>query len=197
MENKISLVYENGEFTVYINDEVVTVNKYMDNAIEKFTQTVHNNATPKSIKWESIEEDLKGIDLKDLEINSEFKTLTYKDMKYFYSTDKIFNMHGGRMQQLLGGYQLFSFIVKMISEKHLEDYLEVLNFCEDILRCKVTYRTPGSNFIVGSPAFNYGSASYDFATGKVNKGASIEKMSFEDFKKYIFDIIKYIFDIIK
>lgn len=33
MENKISLVYENGEFTVYINDEVVTVNKYMDNAI--------------------------------------------------------------------------------------------------------------------------------------------------------------------
>jgi len=32
MENKISLVYENGEFTVYINDEVVTVNKYMDNA---------------------------------------------------------------------------------------------------------------------------------------------------------------------
>ncbi|MBI5992115.1 hypothetical protein [Clostridium perfringens] len=190
MENKISLVYENGEFTVYINDEVVTVNKYMDNAIEKFTQTVPNNATPKSIKWESIEEDLKGIDLKDLEINSEFKTLTYKDMKYFYSTDKIFNMHGGRMQQLLGGYQLFSFIVKMISEKHLEDYLEVLNFCEDILRCKVTYRTPGSNFIVGSPAFNYGSASYDFATGKVNKGASIEKMSFEDFKKYIFDIIK-------
>ncbi|HAT4352904.1 hypothetical protein LI034_06555 [Clostridium perfringens] len=190
MENKISLVYENGEFTVYINDEVVTVNKYMDNAIEKFTQTVHNNATPKSIKWESIEEDLKGIDLKDLEINSEFKTLTYKDMKYFYSTDKIFNMHGGRMQQLLGGYQLFSFIVKMISEKHLEDYLEVLNFCEDILRCKVTYRTPGSNFIVGSPAFNYGSASYDFATGKVNKGALIEKMSFEDFKKYIFDIIK-------
>ena len=95
---------------------------------------MHNNATPKSIKWESIEEDLKGIDLKGLEINSEFKTLTYKDMKYFYSTDKIFNMHGGRMQQLLGGYQLFSFIVKMISEKHLEDYLEVLNFCEDILR---------------------------------------------------------------
>ncbi|MBI6111284.1 hypothetical protein H8K16_11505, partial [Clostridium perfringens] len=35
------------------------------------------------------EEDLKGIDLKDLEINSEFKTLTYKDMKYFYSTSKI------------------------------------------------------------------------------------------------------------
>lgn len=190
MENKISLVYENGEFTVYINDQVVTVNKYMDNAIENFTQTVHNNATPKSIEWGNIEEDLKEIDLKDLEINSEFKTLTYKDMKYFYNTDKIFNMHGGRMQQLLGGYQLFSFIVKMIAEKHLEDYLEVLNFCEDILRCKVTYRTPGSNFIVGSPAFNYGSASYDFATGKVNKGASIEKMSFEDFKKYIFDIIK-------
>ena len=31
MENKISLVYENGEFTVYINDEVVTVNKYPPN----------------------------------------------------------------------------------------------------------------------------------------------------------------------
>ena len=59
-----------------------------------------------------------------------------------------------------------------------------------LILSKVTYRTQGSNFIVGSPAFNYGSASYDFATGKVNKGASIEKMSFKDFKKYIFDIIK-------
>lgn len=76
MENKISLVYENGEFTVYINDEVVTVNKYMDNAIEKFTQTVHNNATPESIKWESIEEDLKGIDLKDLELHTELQEVT-------------------------------------------------------------------------------------------------------------------------
>lgn len=190
MENKISLVYENGEFTVYMNDQVITVNKYMDNAIEKFTQTVNNNAMPKSIQWENIEKDLDGINLPDLEINNQFKTLTYKDMKYFYSTDKIFNMHGGRMQQLLGGYQLFSFIVKMIAEKHLEDYLDVLEFCEEILRCKVTYRTPGNNFIVGSPAFNYGSAAYDFASGKINKGASIEKMSFDDFKKYIFDIIK-------
>ena len=190
MKNKISLVYENSEFTVYINEEVVSVNKYMDNALEKFTQTVHNNATPKSIKWENIEEEIKELSLKDLEINSEYKTLTYKDMKYFYSTDKIFNMHGGKMQQLLGGYQLFLFIVKMISEKHLEDYLDLLSFCEDILRCKVTYRASGSSFIVASPAFNYGSASYDFATGKVNKGASIEKMSFKDFKEYIFEIIK-------
>ncbi|WP_300348935.1 hypothetical protein [Clostridium sp.] len=190
MDNKISLVFENGEYTVYMNDKVVTVNKYMDNAIEKFTQTVNNNSIPKSIEWDFIEKDLKGLNLKELEVNSEFKTLTYKDMKYFYSTDKVFNMHGGKMQQLLGGYQLFSFIVKMIDEKHLENYLDVLNFCEEVLKCKVTYRTPGSNFVVGSPAFNYGSASYDFATKKINKGASIESMSFEDFKKYVLEIIK-------
>lgn len=190
MDNKISLVFENGEYTVYMNDKVVTVNKYMDNAIEKFTQTVNNNSIPKSIEWDFIEKDLKGLNLKELEVNSEFKTLTYKDMKYFYSTDKVFNMNGGKMQQLLGGYQLFSFIVKMIDEKHLENYLDVLNFCEEVLKCKVTYRTPGSNFVVGSPAFNYGSASYDFATKKINKGASIESMSFEDFKKYVLEIIK-------
>ena len=190
MENKISLVFENGEYTVYMNDKVVTVNKYMDNAIEKFTQTVNNNSIPKSIEWTFIEEDLSGLNLKELEINSEFKTLTYKDIKYFYSTYKVFNMHGGKMQPLLGGYQLFSFIAKMIEEKHLENYLDLLNFCEEVLKCKVTYRTSGSNFIVGSPAFNYGSASYDFVTKKIHKGASIESMSFEDFKKYVLEIIK-------
>ncbi|MGG5461670.1 hypothetical protein [Clostridium sp. B9] len=190
MGNKISLVFENGEYTVYINDKAITVNKYMDNAIEKFTQTINNNAMPKSIEWETIEKELDSVELEGLEVNKDFKTATYKEMKYFFSTDKVFNMHGGKMQQLLGGYQLFSFVVNMIKEKHLEDYLGLLDFCEEILKCKVTYRVTGSSFVVGSPAFNYGSASYDFSTRKVNKGATIESMTFENFKNYVLNIIR-------
>ena len=45
-------------------------------------------------------------------------------MKYFYSTDKVFNMHKGAMKQLLGGYNLFSFVVKMVDAGYIKNYLE-------------------------------------------------------------------------
>ncbi|WP_024613826.1 hypothetical protein [Clostridium sp. Ade.TY] len=190
MDNKISLVYENGQYTLYIDEKVISVNKYIDNAIDNFTQTINNNAILKSIPWETIEKDLEGIKDDRLEINKEFKTLTFEDMKYFYSTDKVFNMHKGAMKQLVGGYNLFSFVVKMVDAGYIKNYLEILNFCEEVLSYKVTYRTTESSISVLSPAFNYGSAEYNFVSGKVNKGATIENMTFNEYKKYVIDKIK-------
>lgn len=190
MDNKISLVYENGQYTLYIDEKVISVNKYMDNAIDNFTQTINNNAILKSIPWETIEKDLENIKDDRLEINKEYKTLTFGDMKYFYSTDKVFNMHGGNMQQLLGGYNLFSFVVKLVVAGYIKDYLDVLSFCEEVLSHKVTYRTAESSISVLSPSFNYGSAEYNFVSGKVNKGATIGTMTFDEYKAYVLNTIK-------
>ena len=44
MENKISLVYENGEFTVYINDEVVNTSKEEVNTMYDLKELEENQS---------------------------------------------------------------------------------------------------------------------------------------------------------
>ena len=41
---------------------------------------------------------------------------------------------------------------------------------------KANYRYYDTNFIITSAMFNYGVAEYNFATGKIHKGVSIEKV---------------------
>lgn len=189
MKDKITLVYENGEYTVSINDKLISINKHMDNAIERFTQVITDNEIIKATPWEDMMKDLEGIKGSRLEINSEYQTLTFENMKYFYRTGKVFNMKNGQMQQLLGGYHLFSFVVRMVEGGYIKDYLEILDFCKEVLEYKVTYRTSETSITVASPAFNYGSAEYNFVSGKINKGATIEKASFNTYKEYVLNTL--------
>ena len=46
------------------------------------------------------------------------------------------------------------------------------------------------SLLVLSASFNYGSAEYNFQTGKINKGASIEDFTFDEFKNYVLQTIK-------
>ncbi|CUP85007.1 hypothetical protein [Clostridium baratii] len=190
MGNKVTLIYENGEYSVSINDKLISVNKHMENAIERFTQVISDNEIIQGTSWETMMKELENIKDSRLVIDREYKTLTFENLKYFYSTGKVFNMESGKMQALIGGYHLFSFIVKMVEGGYINNYLDVLDFCKEILEQKVPYRTSETSLIVSDPGFNYGSAEYNFVSGKINKGATIEKASFDTFKEYVLNSIR-------
>lgn len=191
MDNKVALIYENGEYKVCVNGNVVNSDKDIDNSILKFRHIVADNVVAKSDSWDSIVESLKEIEDERLEVNGEYKTISFGVMKYFYNTGKVFNTANGQMTPLIGGYNLFHFVASMTSAGFIKDYVDLLDFCREILKNKATYRTTEAGFVVASAGFNYGSAEYNFISKKLNKGASIEACSFEKFKEYVFSIIRY------
>lgn len=191
MDNKVILIHENGEYNVCINGNIIFTDKDFDNSVAKFKQVIYDNVIVKSDEWNTIEESLKGINDERLEVNREYKTISFGTIKYFYNTGKVFYTVNGQMTPLIGGYHLFNFIITMASAGFLNNYEELLEFCKEILKNKATYRTTESGFVVASAGFNYGSAEYNFISKKLNKGASIENSSFEDFKAYVLGVIKY------
>lgn len=189
MHNKVALLFEDGKYKVSINETIVSVDENIDISFKKFRQIIDNNSVEKEVSWESIEEKLKKFNLKNLEINSSYKTVTFGKLKYFYNTSKVFYMTNGEMVSLIGGYDLFHFIVNLISEGELNDYEGMLDLCKAILKSKASYRTSESAFFVSSAKFSYGAVEYNFSTQKINKGTSLEKGSFDEFKTYILNII--------
>lgn len=190
MNNKVTLTFENGEFNVYINENLIDKNRDLDESVEKFKQVIKDNVTVKVNSWGSIEEKVKRFNNQEIEINTEYKNLNFRSMKYFYSTDKTFYMKNGTMTPLLGGYSLFDFILTLISDNLIDNYEELLEFFKVILENKIMYRTTETSIVVSSPKFNYGSAEYNFANKKISKGASIVNGTFDQFKDYVSDIIK-------
>ena len=57
MGNKITLTYENGEFNVAINENIIYTDKDMESSLLKFNSVVKNNAIEQKIAWESIEDE--------------------------------------------------------------------------------------------------------------------------------------------
>ncbi|WP_040330941.1 hypothetical protein [Clostridium ihumii] len=190
MNNKITLTYENSEFVILINDTIVSKGRDLEKSLEKFEQVVKDNSTAQSRSWDSIEESIQELKNSEIEINSEYKTLTFGAMKYFYATGKTFYISKGEMAELKGGYNLFYYIVNLVSSGLLEDYERLLKFCKDILINKSLYNISESSIVVSNPGFNYGSCEYNFVTRKINKGASISKGNLNDFIDYVLEIIK-------
>ena len=190
MNNKVTLTFENGEFSVFINENLIDKNRDLDESFEKFKQVIRDNVAIKTNSWESIEEKVKRFRNEEIEINTEHKNLNFRLMKYFYSTDKIFYMKNGTMTPLMGGYSLFDFILTLISNNLIDNYEDLLGFCKVVLENKIMYRTTETSISVSSPKFNYGSAEYNFTSKKISKGASIINGTFDEFKDYVFDIIK-------
>lgn len=189
MNNKVTLTFENGEFSVSINGNLIDKNKDLNEAFEKFKQVARDNVAIQVNSWDSIEEKVARFNNEKVEINKEHKNLAFGSMKYFYSTDKVFYINNGTMTPLLGGYSLFDFILALISDNLIDNYEDLLEFCKIILENKITYRTSEASIAVSSPRFNYGSAEYNFTSKKISKGASIINGTFDDFKSYVFDIL--------
>ena len=190
MGNKITLTYENGEFNVAINENIIYTDKDMESSLLKFNSVAKNNAIEQKIAWESIEDEINKYDLAGVELNSQFKTVNFGKMKYFYNTDKVFYIENNSMISLGGGYSLFNFVLNKINEGKLNNEESFLELCKISMGNKAIFSANEDIVIISSPKFSYGTVEYNFATNKLNKGTSTEKVSFEEFKNYVLDILK-------
>ncbi|MGL4772313.1 MAG: hypothetical protein ACRC2K_02000 [Clostridium sp.] len=190
MDNKIILIYDNGEYKVCINGTEIVSDKNADVAFEKFKTAIKDNTAIHDNNWDGIARNLRSIELDGVEINDEHQTAGVGSLKYFYKTNKIFYIKDGKMVQLTGGQYLLPNVLKMVKAGEINDIEEFAEFLKDIIEAKATYRVNDGGIVVGSAAFNYGSAEYTFSNGRINKGASVEKGSFDVFKAYVYGIIK-------
>lgn len=189
MDNKVILIYENNEYNIYLSGNIISTEKDCDVAIEKFKKTIAENTELSPSNWNSILTALSNVNDERLEINNEYKTITFGVMKYFSLTGKLFYIKDNQMQPLTGGIYTFKTVVTMATENLVDNYEEVLEFCTKVLNNKARVRMTESSIVVGSAAFHYGSAEFNFISNKINKGATIESGNFETFKKYVLQVL--------
>lgn len=188
MDNKIALVYLNGEYTVNINGTLMHKGNDAEEMFEKFQNVIKNNSIRETTSWEYIKDRINELNLSEVEINEDYKTIEFQSIKYFHNINKLYNIAGDSMVELAGAYNLLYFILEMNKAGYLRDSQDLVDICMVAMDNKANYRYYDTNFIITSAMFNYGVAEYNFATGKIHKGVSIEKSTFEEFKKYVFGV---------
>ena len=186
MDNKIALVYSNGEYTVNINGTLMHKGNDAEEMFEKFQNVIKNNSIRETTSWEYIKDRINELNLREVKINEDYKTIEFQSIKYFHNINKLYNIAGDSMVELAGAYNLLYFILEMNKAGYLRDSQDLVDICMVAMDNKANYRYYDTNFIITSAMFNYGVAEYNFATGKIHKGVSIEKSTFEEFKKYVF-----------
>ena len=188
MDNKIALVYSNGEYTVNINGTLIHKGNDAEEMFEKFQNVIKNNSIRETTSWEYIKDRINELNLREVKINEDYKTIEFQSIKYFHNINKLYNIAGDSMVELAGAYNLLYFILEMNKAGYLRDSQDLVDICMVAMDNKANYRYYDTNFIITSAMFNYGVAEYNFATGKIHKGVSIEKSTFEEFKKYVFGV---------
>ena len=188
MDNKIALVYSNGEYTVNINATLMHKGKDAEEMFEKFQNVIKNNSIRETTSWEYIKDRINELNLREVKINEDYKTIEFQSIKYFHNINKLYNIAGDSMVELAGAYNLLYFILEMNKAGYLRDSQDLVDICMVAMDNKANYRYYDTNFIITSAMFNYGVAEYNFATGKIHKGVSIENSTFEEFKKYVFGV---------
>lgn len=188
MDNKIALVYLNGEYTVNINGTLMHKGNDAEEMFEKFQNVIKNNSIRETTSWEYIKDRINELNLSEVEINEDYKTIEFQSIKYFHNINKLYNIAGDSMVELAGAYNLLYFILEMNKAGYLRDSQDLVDICMVAMDNKANYRYYDTNFIITSAMFNYGVAEYNFATGKIHRGVSIEKGTFEEFKKYVFGV---------
>lgn len=186
MDKKIMLSFEEGRYGVSINENIIYETKDMDDAISKYKKLIEDNVVIQSNSWERI---LESLNEYELEINKEYKTLSYDSLKFFYNTGKCFAILNGQMILLMGGVNTFTAIID-ISENKLVDLNPLVSFLNEISIKGASFRFVDKSIIVSSPMFNYGNCQFDFFTNKINQGATIKKESWGYFENYILHILK-------
>lgn len=188
MDNKIALVYSNGEYTVNINGTLMHKGNDAEEMFEKFQNVIKNNSIRETTSWEYIKDRINELNLREVKINEDYKTIEFQSIKYFHNINMLYNIAGDSMVELAGAYNLLYFILEMNKAGYLRDSQDLVDICMVAMDNKANYRYYDTNFIITSAMFNYGVAEYNFATGKIHKGVSIEKSTFEEFKKYVFGV---------
>ena len=188
MDNKIALVYSNGEYTVNINGTLMHKGNDAEEMFEKFQNVIKNNSIRETTSWEYIKDRINELNLREVKINEDYKTIEFQSIKYFHNINKLYNIAGDSMVELAGAYNLLYFILEMNKAGYLRDSQDLVDICMVAMDNKANYRYYDTNFIITSAMFNYGVAEYNFATGKIHKGVSIEKSTFEEFKKYVLGV---------
>lgn len=189
MNNNITLTYENGKFKILKSNEIIQIEENLDKAILKFKEVLTTPESPENISWESIEQEMIPFVEKGLDINNEYKTLTFGTLKYFYLTGKTLSTNGS-MIDLKGGYNLFKFAIDTVAKGNLNICTEFIDLCKFILDKKAILSIQDDSFIIRSAKLSYGALEYNFSNSKINKGTSVEKGSFQEFKKICFSTFK-------
>ena len=189
MGNTVALVFENNEYVIKLNETILNKEKDMERAFEIFQQEVKNNSALHAQSRESITDKVRRLGIEQVDINNEYKTMNLGSMKYFNHTGKVFYMGNGKMIQLVGGFDFFYAVIQMIYEKQLEDSEALVALCGTIIEKDAHYSLSEDGLIVTSAAFSYGAVGYNFTNGKMNKGTSSEKCSFDTFVKFVLEAL--------
>ena len=185
MSHTISLVFENNEYTIKLNEKTLNKAQDLDQAVEYFKQEIKNNAAHHPQAWEAMRERVQALAIDEVEIQDAYKTMNLGNLKYFNHTGKVFYMGQGKMIQLEGGFDFFYRVLHMMAEKHLEDSEALVGLCGAIIEKDAHYSLSEDSLTVTSAAFSYGAVGYQFANGKMNKGTASEKCSFDTFAKFV------------
>ena len=188
MDNKIALVYSNGEYTVNINGTLMHKGNDAEEMFEKFQNVIKNNSIRETTSWKYVKDRINELNLSEIKINEDYKTIEFQDIKYFHNINKLFNVAENSMVELAGAYNLLYFILEMNKAGYLVDSRDLVDICMIAMDNIANYRYHDTNFTITSATFNYGFAEYNFATGKIHKGVSIEKSTFEEFKQYVLSV---------
>lgn len=188
--SKIVLVYDNNEYSILNNGNIELTTKDSDDAIMAFKSAVAKIKAPELNNWDAIEAEMKTYTDKGVEINSEFKNLSYGTMKYFHNNGKVFLFENGQMIPLMGGYTFFHFVVTIASKGDMEICNKILNLAKTILIANAIYRVKDTSLTISSPRFNYGACEFNFISNKIHKGATVASGSLDEFIQYINSILK-------
>ena len=190
MNSKIALIYENKTFKLEVTGEMIKEFKNFEEAVKAYEEKIKEIDNSEEGKWNNLLSEVNRFKEDGLEVNNEFKSMEFKGLKYFLKTDKVFYMHNGEMIPLLGGFNFFKSTLVLLKDNKIGNLESFILFLKEVIISKVNYRLNELSLLVLSASFNYGSAEYNFQTGKLNKGASIEDFTFDEFKNYVLQTIK-------
>ncbi|WP_317312207.1 hypothetical protein [Clostridium thermobutyricum] len=190
MNSKIALIYENKTFKLEVTGEMIKEFKNFEEAVKAYEEKIKEIDNSEEGKWNNLLSEVNRFKEDGLEVNNEFKSMEFKGLKYFLKTDKVFYMYNGEMIPLLGGFNFFKSTLALLKDDKIGNLESFILFLKEVIISKVNYRLNELSLLVLSASFNYGSAEYNFQTGKLNKGASIEDFTFGEFKNYVLQTIK-------
>ncbi|MGL5149488.1 MAG: hypothetical protein ACRC7N_02805 [Clostridium sp.] len=188
MSNKIIMLYDNSEYKVLINGEEKINSNDCELAFNKFKELIKENQV--FDEWNVLVREIEDLNNDSVNIDKEHQSIEFNKLKYFYKTNKVFYSCDGQMIQFTGGKYLIPCILRMVSNNEIKDLNEFIEFLKFIIEAKASYRVTEGSIIISSASFNYGSAEFTFANGRINKGASIKSGDFKEFKEYVNSILK-------
>ena len=154
----------------------------------------HTNGFKENIKLLGKQQDIQIIynqnemlnsGVTSVNINDEYKNISLGNIKYFYHSDKAFYTGEGTMTALIGGRQFLGRVVELVAKGLLTDYNALGALCIKVIEEKANYSLAEGYLTITSAAFSYGKVVYDFERGKMDKGTTSEKTSFEVFSEYV------------